>query len=214
MNYSNIYSSLISRAKDISLIGYVENHHIIPRCMGGDDSSVNLVKLTAREHFIAHLLLVKIYPNNLKLVKAAAMMCIGQPERKKSNRLYGILRIKFSESMSESQQGEKNSQYGSRWIHNSATLESAKLRTSDILKEGWVLGRLPKRQKELTSIINREALITLHRQYYEIYNTVGFTEFVKITRYKHSKQNLVQRFAKLLNEFQPQNRKRRGIHQI
>jgi len=214
MNYSSIYSSLISRAKDRSLSGYVENHHIIPRCMGGNDSSVNLVKLIAREHFIAHLLLVKMHPTNLKLVKAVAMMCMGQPERKISNRLYGKMRIKFSESMTESQRGDKNSQYGTRWIHNPVTLESTKIRVSDTLEKGWVIGRTPKRHKEpcvnLASLTKREENITLYRQYYEIYSKVGFSEFTRITGYKNSKQNLVQRFAKLLDDFKPQNGKRRG----
>jgi hypothetical protein len=34
-------------------------HHIIPECDGGDNSKENRVKLTNREHFIAHVLLAK-----------------------------------------------------------------------------------------------------------------------------------------------------------
>jgi hypothetical protein len=34
-------------------------HHITPKCDGGDDSKENRVKLTNREHFIAHVLLAK-----------------------------------------------------------------------------------------------------------------------------------------------------------
>lgn len=41
---------------------YYENHHIIPRSLNGSNSSENLVLLTAREHFICHWLLVKIFP--------------------------------------------------------------------------------------------------------------------------------------------------------
>ena len=41
--------------------GYVERHHILPRALGGTDDSSNLVALTAREHFLAHMLLAKIY---------------------------------------------------------------------------------------------------------------------------------------------------------
>jgi len=36
-------------------------HHIIPRSLGGLNDKINLVNLTAREHYIAHLLLWKIY---------------------------------------------------------------------------------------------------------------------------------------------------------
>lgn len=34
-------------------------HHITPECDGGDNSKENRVKLTSREHFIAHVLLAK-----------------------------------------------------------------------------------------------------------------------------------------------------------
>ena len=62
MNYKNIYSSLIEKAKQrVSLEGYFEKHHIIPKSLGGSNSKSNLVNLTAREHFIAHCLLAKIH---------------------------------------------------------------------------------------------------------------------------------------------------------
>lgn len=51
-----------------------EQHHIVPRCLGGDDSPTNLVKLTLREHFIAHLLLCKIHPTEHKLAQAFFLM--------------------------------------------------------------------------------------------------------------------------------------------
>jgi hypothetical protein len=41
--------------------GYVEKHHILPRSLGGSDDSSNLVTLTSREHFVAHMLLAKIH---------------------------------------------------------------------------------------------------------------------------------------------------------
>jgi len=54
---------------------YLESHHILPRSMGGSDSKDNLVLLTAREHFIAHRLLCKIYPDNAKMKIALFLMC-------------------------------------------------------------------------------------------------------------------------------------------
>lgn len=61
MDYKKIYDLLICRAKDRKLECYTEQHHIIPKCMGGNNDRENLVRLTAREHFIAHRLLYKIY---------------------------------------------------------------------------------------------------------------------------------------------------------
>jgi hypothetical protein len=63
MNYSRLYDALIFNAKSqIRIKGcgvYYEKHHILPKCIGGDDSKNNLVLLTGREHFLAHWLLWK-----------------------------------------------------------------------------------------------------------------------------------------------------------
>ena len=61
MNYKNIYLNLCNRGKYNRNLDYSESHHIIPKCVGGDDSEINLTILTAKEHYIAHLLLTKIY---------------------------------------------------------------------------------------------------------------------------------------------------------
>ena len=74
MDYSRIYNELISNAKDRDLTCYAEKHHIIPRCLNGNDSPDNLVNLTAREHFIAHKLLTFIYPRNLNIIHAFGML--------------------------------------------------------------------------------------------------------------------------------------------
>ena len=58
--YSRWYEALINKAKNRTIDGYVETHHIVPRSFGGDNSKSNLVKLTAREHYVAHALLWKI----------------------------------------------------------------------------------------------------------------------------------------------------------
>ena len=78
------------------MLGYTEKHHIIPKCIGGNDCKNNLVMLTPEEHYLAHQLLVKIYPNNTKLVFAAKMMSVGHIGRRR-NKLYGWLRRKCSE---------------------------------------------------------------------------------------------------------------------
>ena len=75
MNYKKIYDQIIDRAKTRDLEGYGENHHIIPKCMGGDDKIDNLVKLTVKEHYIVHRLLTEIYPGDHKLIYAFWCMC-------------------------------------------------------------------------------------------------------------------------------------------
>jgi len=86
---------------------YTEVHHIVPRCMGGTNHKDNLVRLTAREHFVAHQLLIKIYPKNRKLIFAAAMMSLSSGRLKRSsNRLYERLKKLRAKAMSELHKGK------------------------------------------------------------------------------------------------------------
>lgn len=68
MNYNKIYQQLVlNRQSRIITEGvYYEEHHIIPKSEGGNNKVSNLVKLTPREHYIAHLLLWKAQPNNMR----------------------------------------------------------------------------------------------------------------------------------------------------
>lgn len=75
MNYQRIYDQIIDRAKERKLQGYIERHHIVPRCLGGSDDGSNLAELTAREHFICHHLLTKIHPGNSRVFFAFWAMC-------------------------------------------------------------------------------------------------------------------------------------------
>ena len=81
---------------------YKEEHHVIPKCMGGSDDEENLVHLYAREHIIAHKLLTEIYPNHNGLWDAFWRMCNCKkfddfitPEE------YELARIKHGKAQSE-----------------------------------------------------------------------------------------------------------------
>lgn len=100
MNYHKHYSLLISRAQARIIEGYVEKHHIIPKCIGGTDDLSNLVALTPEEHFLAHQLLVKMYPEEHRLLFAVHMMCNGNTKIRRNNKMYGWLRKKCNESLS------------------------------------------------------------------------------------------------------------------
>ena len=100
MNYQKIYDTLVRRGQNRILEGYSEKHHIVPRCLGGTDEASNLVSLTPEEHYLCHLLLVKIYPNNIRLVKAAMFMVSSNNNVKRNNKAYGWLKRQYSEYMS------------------------------------------------------------------------------------------------------------------
>jgi hypothetical protein len=102
MNYERIYNQIIERAKNEAEQriqhkkqgGYYEGHHIIPRCMGGegraaswcngisDTRHFNIVGLTAREHFLCHWLLVRMYPDNRRISFALYSMCNSKQNKR------------------------------------------------------------------------------------------------------------------------------------
>jgi hypothetical protein len=128
MDYEKIYNQLIDKAKlrkskrDV----YYERHHIIPKCMGGSNDKTNLVKLTAKEHFVAHKLLVEIYPDNGKLIHAYWRMANNKNEDKReyivSSREYERLKTIHAKQVSINLKGTikkwKNNQVRSKKIGN------------------------------------------------------------------------------------------------
>jgi hypothetical protein len=130
MNYSKIYESIVTNAKSTdrkkSDDEYYELHHIRPKCMGGNNDSTNLVLLTAREHFICHQLLTRIYPSSSEMHYAFWMMCIYTSENQKrikpTSRTFSTIRQKIQElqrirkiefNKKNPRSGDKNGMYGS-----------------------------------------------------------------------------------------------------
>jgi hypothetical protein len=112
MNYLRIHDAIIDRARNRTLQGYTETHHVIPRCMGGSDDKTNLVELTAQEHFIVHKLLCEIYPDEVKLMYAYWAMCNKQGSKrmirdyKVSSREYERAKLAFAELSSKLHSGK------------------------------------------------------------------------------------------------------------
>jgi hypothetical protein len=105
MNYLKHYNALIARAQLRIIDGYVEKHHIIPRCMGGTDDTTNIVSLTPEEHFVAHQLLVKMNPSNSKLIFALIIMTGEKKNTPRNNKVYGWLKKRISDA----KKGQKHS---------------------------------------------------------------------------------------------------------
>lgn len=102
MEYIKIYNQIIKRAKNRILNGYKEKHHIVPKCIGGNDTKDNLVELTAREHFLCHKLLCEIYPNNRDLWYALFLMSINKNKKKNqryivTSREYERIKLKWNQ---------------------------------------------------------------------------------------------------------------------
>ena len=113
MNYLHIYWSIIHNRLHNKVDGYVEHHHIIPRSEGGPDNNDNIVALTAREHYICHLLLAKIYNDDKMLNAVVFMHCKSHSNKrdfKFNSRLYACVRKEFAVKMSIVHKGKHHSE--------------------------------------------------------------------------------------------------------
>ena len=96
----NEYNELI---KTYSLIEidydkeYTEVHHIIPKCLGGDDNEENLIRLPYEYHVRAHILLAEIYSDHDGLWTAVNAMLGNPQENKISNRASSITNMSVLE---------------------------------------------------------------------------------------------------------------------
>lgn len=148
MNYQKIYNKLVEYRQQYPATGYVERHHILPKSMGGSDDPSNLVVLTGREHWVAHLLLWKVYRNSqtIQACHMMAMRCkVRGISKVRSSRMYETLRIEHAKLVSErhkiTQLGEGNSQYATRWICSNELQQNKKISKDDEIPDGWILGR-------------------------------------------------------------------------
>jgi hypothetical protein len=73
-DYLKIICSSIEKNRTKGSQEYYENHHIIPKCLGGNNEKNNLVLLTAEEHFNCHYILHKMFPKNNSLFYALHKM--------------------------------------------------------------------------------------------------------------------------------------------
>jgi hypothetical protein len=116
--YKTWYNNIINRAHNRVLEGYTELHHIIPHSLGGSNEPDNLVALTAREHFICHILLTKFTTgqDRNKMLHAAILMKSANTyqDRYFNSRLYETVRRDYASKRSLEQQGKGNSFYRKR----------------------------------------------------------------------------------------------------
>ena len=103
--YCRLYFKLISNRKSLGLPEghYYERHHIFPSSLGGPNSKRNLIRLSAREHFLCHFLLTKMCKKDIhfkKMVYAFNMMGWNSSGKRYVNsRLYESNKSKFSKQI-------------------------------------------------------------------------------------------------------------------
>lgn len=136
--YTRWYYNIIANAQSRTIAGYTEKHHIIPRSLGGTNSKSNLVHLTAREHFICHLLLTKMtLGNDMYKMKYALNMIsniknIGAGRYTPSSKLYEYVRKCHFDAIKNIWTDEKRTEHAEKI--SKATLGSKK---SEKAKESY-----------------------------------------------------------------------------
>jgi hypothetical protein len=117
--YTKWYFKIIVEARKNPPTGYIEKHHIVPKSLGGNNNSDNLVSLSARQHYICHLLLVKMTTgkNRSKMAYALHRTVHGNTKNLvKNSRIYQFIKEEFRKANSYYNSGEKNYFYGKRFI--------------------------------------------------------------------------------------------------
>ena len=115
--YYHWYFSIIENARIRTIdLPYKESHHIIPKSIGGDNTSTNLVNLTAREHFICHWLLTKFTNNDIKQKMSYALWMMMNMENdlhqryKISSKVYSLIKERLALAFSKQQTGKVRSE--------------------------------------------------------------------------------------------------------
>ena len=99
MSYIGRYSRFIESCKKQVLSQPYEVHHVVPRSLGGTDAPENLVKLTLRQHYIAHWMLWKAYGG--KMAQAFFMMNHDSKYKRIGSKGYEQLRTEAKVNMSK-----------------------------------------------------------------------------------------------------------------
>lgn len=141
--YSRIYLRMMEKARSREPLEEGEWHHVIPRSCGGDNSNGNIVRLSYREHFIAHALLTKmmIDDNHKKSMAYAFVSMSNRRGNRVNSRLYEVIKRQILPHFQGSNNnfygkghlhsGEKNPFYGK--THDRAMIERTRIKLSVLL---------------------------------------------------------------------------------
>jgi hypothetical protein len=181
--YTRWYYNIIQQAQTRTISSYTEKHHIIPRSLGGSNSKDNLVALTAREHFICHLLLTRMTQgqNKNKMISAVFYLT-GKGKRKETyrevhSRTYAILKEELRSIVSKQHKGSKrpprsdstkeklklsktglhNPNFKNKWITPWGTFESSRAAAKncpDKISSGTILNFCQLKNKNPISFLS------------------------------------------------------------
>ncbi len=104
--YEKWYNNIIAKFVASPATDNVEVHHILPRSLGGGDYPSNLVHLTAKAHFLCHLLLFKMHTGEAKAKMATALLFMMTTRNKQlTSRTYSAAKRSNVEHMRRALKG-------------------------------------------------------------------------------------------------------------
>lgn len=134
------YDQIIEGAQKNPPQGYSEVHHIIPRSLGGTNDQSNLVRLSARDHFQCHKLLIEMYDENSqehrKLVYAFHKMAFGKQSKGYEITPEEYERIKVLNSKATTAMNLERVQNGTHPFAGERGSEFQKLKSKEQLENG------------------------------------------------------------------------------
>lgn len=149
--YTKFYFKIVNYRQINQYKGYTEKHHIIPKAIGGDDDESNIVCLSAREHFICHLLLPKMH-DSYKLKFALHMMTLNNGRHYRGYRITSRVFecIKRLNSMAATERNiDREYPRGNRKIYHNSLGEHKLFFINEIVPDGWFIGMSPERRKKI-----------------------------------------------------------------
>lgn len=150
MNFLKIYNDLIEKAVNRKgNLQVYEKHHIIPVSIGGSDDISNIIELTPKEHFFAHKILVKIYPENKSIKYAYCMMAFTTIKANKkyfnkicSNRYYKVSSRDYEECRLMAKEFAKEKFVGKKYVHKDGVQKLIPwYELEQYLANGWIRGK-------------------------------------------------------------------------
>ena len=159
--YRRWHDAIVERARTRErLEGYVERHHVIPRCLGGGNEPENIVVLTLREHYMVHLLLTKMTKrrDRSKMCHALWRMCNGHQGKLLNSRQYEFVRNRYRKNIN----GKGNPMWGYKFSVESKEKISRAIR-GDKHTRPWLGRKHTKESRRKISENNGRPWLGKHR---------------------------------------------------
>jgi len=222
--YRTWYFNIINNAKrrKLNYYAYLECHHIIPSSFKklklnefNFNFKNNLVFLTAKEHYICHLLLTKFCTgqNKHKMIYAFNYMKTSPNNNGEREKVTGIMfqynKIKVNKLQKKNKlYGKDNGSYGNIWVYHlekEENLKIPKVFLNDYISLGYIKGRcidFNKRKKDIEKdflkkqkkLDNKLRKYKIFKQKFKYFQQYGWECTKQKFKLNYTRQNLIHHF--------------------